>query len=167
MAPWGPPKGQKSILMGSLVVLDPNDSPKKISSIFGTGCHKVCTCLLNGASGIAFLQSWRILIEVQDSIDHDVALGTMIPLPVSDNLGLDIVPHLANVGFKGWWQISWYHKAEGEIMDALKTNSTNEWCSPLVWRSSQDANPQEIFTAGKLRPWWTIVTIFTYDSLFL
>ena len=44
-----PQKGKKSILMGSLVVLDPNDSPKKISSIFGTGCHKVCTCLLNGA----------------------------------------------------------------------------------------------------------------------
>ena len=50
MAPRGPQKGQKSILMGSLVVLDPNGSPKKISSIFGMGCHKVCTCLLNGAS---------------------------------------------------------------------------------------------------------------------
>ena len=49
MAPRGPPKGQKSILMGSLMVLDPNDSPKKISAIFGTGCHKVCSCLLNGA----------------------------------------------------------------------------------------------------------------------
>ena len=49
MAPRGPPKGQKSILMGSLVVLDPNASPKKISSIFGTGCHKACTCPLNGA----------------------------------------------------------------------------------------------------------------------
>ena len=50
MAPRGPQKGQKSILMGSLVVLDPNASPKKISSIFGTGCHKACTCPLNGAS---------------------------------------------------------------------------------------------------------------------
>ena len=49
MAPRGPQKGQKSILMGSLVVLDPNASPKKISSIFGTGCHKACTCPLNGA----------------------------------------------------------------------------------------------------------------------
>ena len=49
MAPRGPQKGQKSILMGSLVVLDPNASPKKISFIFGTGGHKVCTCLLNGA----------------------------------------------------------------------------------------------------------------------
>ena len=49
MAPRGPQKGQKSILMGSLVVLDPNASPKKILSIFGTGCHKVCTCPLNGA----------------------------------------------------------------------------------------------------------------------
>ena len=50
MAPRGPQKGQKSILMGSLVVLDPNASPKKISSIFGTGCHKACTCPLNGAN---------------------------------------------------------------------------------------------------------------------
>ena len=49
MAPRGPHKGQKSNLMGSLVVLDPNASPKKISSIFGTGCHKACTCPLNGA----------------------------------------------------------------------------------------------------------------------
>ena len=49
MAPRGPQKGQKSILMGSLVVLDPNASPKKILSIFGTGCHKACTCPLNGA----------------------------------------------------------------------------------------------------------------------
>ena len=49
MAPRGPQKGQKSILIGSLVVLDPNASPKKISSIFGTGCHKACTCPLNGA----------------------------------------------------------------------------------------------------------------------
>ena len=51
MAPRGPQKGQKSILMGSLVVLDPNASPKKISSIFRTGCHKACTCPLNGAFG--------------------------------------------------------------------------------------------------------------------
>ena len=49
MAPRGPQKGQKSILMGSLVVLDPNAPPKKISSIFGTRCHKACTCPLNGA----------------------------------------------------------------------------------------------------------------------
>ena len=53
MAPRGPQKGQKSILMGSLVVLDPNASPKKISSIFGTGCHKACTCPLNGASSLS------------------------------------------------------------------------------------------------------------------
>ena len=45
----GPPKGLKSIPKGSWVVLDPKDSPKKISSISGTGCHKVCTCWLNGA----------------------------------------------------------------------------------------------------------------------
>ena len=49
MSPRGPQKGQKSILMGSLMVLDPNASLKKISSIFGTGCHKACTCPLNGA----------------------------------------------------------------------------------------------------------------------
>ena len=54
MAPRGPQKGQKSILMGSLVVLDPNASPKKISSIFGTGCHKACTCPLNGAKNVFF-----------------------------------------------------------------------------------------------------------------
>ena len=60
MAPRGPQKGQKSILMGSLVVLDPNASPKKISSIFGTGCHKACTCPLNGAfSKIACLKTYR------------------------------------------------------------------------------------------------------------
>ena len=39
MIPRGLQKGQKSILM---VVLDANASPKKISVIFGTGCHKVC-----------------------------------------------------------------------------------------------------------------------------
>ena len=49
IAPRDPQKGKKSILMGSLVVLDPNGSPKKILSIFGTGCHKVC---LNGANPI-------------------------------------------------------------------------------------------------------------------
>ena len=49
MGPQGPPKGLKSIPKGSWVVLDPKDSPKKISSISGTGCHKVCTCWLNGA----------------------------------------------------------------------------------------------------------------------
>ena len=42
MIPRGPQKWQKSILMVSLVVLDPNASPTKISVIFGTGCHKVC-----------------------------------------------------------------------------------------------------------------------------
>ena len=47
--------------MGSLVVLDPNDSPKKISSIFGTGCHKVCTCLLNGAIRKTYIEPRRDL----------------------------------------------------------------------------------------------------------
>ena len=48
--PRDPPKRKKSFLRGSLVVLDPNGSPKNFLSIFGTGCHKVCTCLLNGAN---------------------------------------------------------------------------------------------------------------------
>ena len=49
MAPRVPLKEQKSILMGSLVVFDPHAPPKRISYILGTGCHKVCTCPLNGA----------------------------------------------------------------------------------------------------------------------
>ena len=36
------PKSLKSITKGSLEVSDPKESPKKISSIFGTGGHKVC-----------------------------------------------------------------------------------------------------------------------------
>ena len=62
MAPRGPQKGQKSILMGSLVVLDPNASPKKISSIFGTGCHKACTCPLNGAKSVTLF--FRSLYDI-------------------------------------------------------------------------------------------------------
>ena len=59
MAPRDPQKGKKSILMGSLVVLDPNGSPKKISFIFGTGGHKVCTCLLNGAISVnVYINTW-------------------------------------------------------------------------------------------------------------
>ena len=49
MAPKPPKKELKSIPRGSKVVLDPKGSPKKFSSIFGMGCHKVCTCWLNGA----------------------------------------------------------------------------------------------------------------------
>ena len=44
MAPKPPKKELKSIPRGSKVVLDPKGSPKKFSSIFGTGCHKVFTC---------------------------------------------------------------------------------------------------------------------------
>ena len=40
MAPRGPQKGQKSILMGSLVVLDPNASPKKFHPFSGPGVIK-------------------------------------------------------------------------------------------------------------------------------
>ena len=78
MAPRGPQKGQKSILMGSLVVLDPNDSPKKISSIFGTGCHKVCTCLLNGAivTGMIKIEQLHLpkltLIYIKDRSSKDL-----------------------------------------------------------------------------------------------
>ena len=61
MAPRGPQKGQKSILMGSLAVLDPNASPKKILSIFGTGCHKACTCPLNGALIKTFKKQLEIM----------------------------------------------------------------------------------------------------------
>ena len=75
MAPRDPQKRKKSILMGSLVVLDPNGSPKKISSIFGTGCHKVCTCLLNGAIVILYfrliaskLVSYVPIFELEDAI---------------------------------------------------------------------------------------------------
>ena len=50
MGPQDPLKSQKSIPMGSMVFLDPKGPSKKISSILGTGCHKVCTCWLNGAT---------------------------------------------------------------------------------------------------------------------
>ena len=71
MAPRGPQKGQKSILMGSLVVLDPNASPKKISSIFGTGCHKACTCPLNGASNKIFIKTRNLssCLKIQNLLD--------------------------------------------------------------------------------------------------
>ena len=57
--------------MGSLVVLNPNGSPKKISSIFGTEDHKVCTCLLNGAkckSSLVTEDSYLVIVKGQPII---------------------------------------------------------------------------------------------------
>ena len=80
MAPRGPQKGQKSILMGSLVVLDPNASPKKISSIFGTGCHKACTCPLNGAINIKFSAVRFILCCFRLKLNlHNILCSRQLP----------------------------------------------------------------------------------------
>ena len=61
-----------------------------------------------------------IHVEVQDTVDHQMLLDLVVPLPVPHDVRLDKVPHLPNVALKGGGHVGGQQETEGEIVDALK-----------------------------------------------
>ena len=56
--------------------------PKKFSSIFGMGCHKVCTCWLNGAN----CEMWKIQLGELHNCWHSLCFLWLLKLNVSNYL---------------------------------------------------------------------------------
>ena len=64
--------------------------------------------------GVSRVLGEGVEIEVENTVDHDVLLHLVVPLPVPDYLGLDEVPHVAVLTLEGGGQVGGQLQAEGE-----------------------------------------------------
>ena len=108
---------------------------------------------------ITLVFSWRIQIKIQNPIDHEVLLDSVIPLPVSDNGGSDEVSHLTNAGLEWRGQVGGQEEAEGEVVNTRRQTRSivqtdllghvalvivivimNSLCSAIISSSSCDSS---------------------------
>ena len=93
-------------------------------------------------------------VEVKNTIYHKMLLDSMVPLPISNNLCLDVVPHLSIRTLKRGGKVGRKQEIEWNIVDSLKLH--------LVYvKNLTFLNP---LTADNSGPVCTIISFSMYVS---
>ena len=61
-----------------------------------------------------------IHVEVKNTVDHQMLLDLVVPLPVPHDVRLDKVPHLSDVALKGGGHVGGQQETEWKIVYSLR-----------------------------------------------